>query len=84
MYDRSMLKTFVWSSSLYPIGCKVDLADGRLARVVSATADPKRPVVKLLTGSRSGQAVNLTQHRKLSIAGGTSAAAGPAQQVRKT
>ena len=84
MYDRSMLKTFVWSSSLYPIGCKVDLADGRLARVVSATADPKRPVIKLLTGSRSGQVVNLTQHRKLSIAGGTNAAAGPAQQVRKT
>ena len=84
MYDRSMLKTFVWSSSLYPIGCKVDLADGRLARVVSATADPKRPVIKLLTGSRSGQVVNLTQHRKLSIAGGTNAAAGPAQQVKKT
>ncbi|NQT20071.1 MAG: HD domain-containing protein [Planctomycetes bacterium] len=70
MYDRSMLKTFLWSSSLYPVGCTVGLSDGNLACVVSVTADPKQPVIKLLTGDRSGQVVNLTQHNELTITGG--------------
>jgi len=67
MYDRGMLKTLVWSMSLYPVGCEVRLSDGHHARVLAATADPKRPVVKLLGGDHSGREVDLTEHEELTI-----------------
>jgi len=67
MYDRGMLKTLVWSMSLYPVGCEVRLSDGHHAKVMSATADPKRPVVKVLAGDHSGRVVDLSKHKNLAI-----------------
>jgi len=67
MYDHRVLKTLVWSTSLYPVGCDVNLSDGRGARVVSATKDPRRPVVQLLEGGAPGPVVDLTAHRELTI-----------------
>ena len=68
MYDGAMLKTFVWSASLYPVGCEVHLSDGCRANVISPTKDPKRPVVKLITGDHPGKVMDLTQHESISIA----------------
>jgi len=75
MYDHAILKTFLWSASLYPIGCKVNLSDGRRAEVISATADPKRPVVKLLGQKHTAEAVDLTQHQDTAITDQQNAAA---------
>ena len=65
MYDRDVLKTFVWAASLYPLGCEVELSDGRRARVTEATDDPKRPVVK--TSGRDGETIDLTRTASLTV-----------------
>jgi hypothetical protein len=57
----------VWSTSLYPIGCQISLSDGREARVISATGDPRRPVVRLLASDAPVETIDLTRHEELAI-----------------
>ena len=66
MYDRGLLKTLVWSASMYPPGCEVELSDGRRARVTGTTSDPKRPVVKVSAGG-TDEAIDLTMQPGVSI-----------------
>jgi len=63
MYDRKVLRTFVDSASLHPLGCWVKLSDGSSGIVCGTTADPKRPIVKLSTGEK----VNLRQRTGIEI-----------------
>ena len=65
MYDRRVLRAFVWAASLYPLGCEVGLSDGRRARVAAATGDPKRPMVK--TEGTDGEILDLTEHAAIAI-----------------
>lgn|GEM_PF-2575948 len=67
MYDHRVLKTLVWSASLYPVGCTVNLSDGRGARVMSPTSDPKRPVVRVLDDAGKGMLMDLSVHRDVAI-----------------
>jgi len=68
MYDHSLLKTLVFSASLYPPGSSVRLSDGRRARVVAATSDPKRPVVKATAADGSEETIDLSRHLQVAIA----------------
>jgi len=67
MYDHNLLKTLVFSASLYPLGSSVQLTDGRRARVVSATSDPKRPVVKAASADGSEETIDLSAHPELAV-----------------
>jgi hypothetical protein len=44
-FDADLLKRFVRHVGVHPVGTVVRLTDGRRARVVRQSADPKRPVV---------------------------------------
>lgn len=46
--DRALMRKFIASNGLYPVGQLVELLDGRLAVVRSQGADPMRPVVAVV------------------------------------
>jgi len=70
MYDHGLLKTLVFAASLYPPGSSVRLGDGRRARVVAATSDPRRPVVKAASADGSEETIDLTRHPDVAIGRG--------------
>ena len=46
--DRPLLRKFIESNGVYPVGQLVEMLDGRLAVVRSLTQDPLRPLVALV------------------------------------
>lgn len=46
--DRALMRRFIASNGVYPVGQLVELLDGRLAVVRSQGADPLRPVVAVV------------------------------------
>ena len=73
-FDPKMLKAFLSSIGIYPVGSIVQLSDSSIGRVLSPNADaPLRPKLELLVdadGARldSAQAVDLVERQKLFIA----------------
>ncbi len=59
--DTNLIKNLLRILSVYPIGTFVDLASGRIGRVVAShNEDPNRPIISILK-SDAGQALSLKQ-----------------------
>lgn len=75
-FDPDILKVFIKTMGLYPIGSVVLLKDGRIGRVVEVnSAAPLRPGVKIMIDANGrefqrdeGEVVNLAQEKDLFIA----------------
>jgi HD-GYP domain-containing protein (c-di-GMP phosphodiesterase class II) len=75
-FDPDILKVFIRTMGIYPIGSVVLLKDGRIGRVVEvASAAPVRPHVKIMIDQNGrefrhdeGEIVNLAEEKQLFIA----------------
>ena len=56
-FDPVWLRRFVRTLGLFPVGTRVQLADGAEALVVEQTGDLRRPLVRLLSGPDGGPLV---------------------------
>ena len=71
-FDSTVVRAFLDTVSLFPIGSLVRLNDGTTAQVLRANPGMHtRPVVELLysAGTLSGQVVDLTTEPELSVVG---------------
>lgn len=73
MLDLEMVRVFLSSIAIYPVGTEVVLSDGRHARVIRINGFPLRPVLELLDGNDSGDwtpagTLHLLEHPTLFIA----------------
>jgi hypothetical protein len=70
-FDRAVVRAFLDSLSLFPIGSLVEFSDGRRGRVIRAVPDHHtRPVVEMLDddNGRGGTILNLSENKHLTIA----------------
>ena len=75
-FDPDILKVFIRTMGIYPIGSVVLLKDGRIGRVVDVNSSaPLRPLVKIMIDQNGrefqrdeGEVVNLAEQKDLFIA----------------
>lgn len=69
LYDPEVARALLHTTSLFPIGSRVLLSDGRQGRVVRANGTHyDRPVVEVL-GEADGELLDLSQTRSLNVSG---------------
>ena len=69
--DGGAARALLATLSLFPLGSRVKLADGRRGRVLRATADPRRPLVELdaAGGDGGGELLDLSTDPALKVVG---------------
>ncbi len=55
--DRGLLKRFIEVNGIYPVGQRIQLAEGAIAVVKAQTSDPHHPIVQIIEDSQ-GEAPN--------------------------
>lgn len=81
-FDRRVVRALIDVTSLYPVGCRVELNDRSIARVIRSSADqPSKPVVQIEMGTYP--IVDLGQ-TKLSVARPTLSPIDPYRRLAKS
>ena len=70
LFDREILKTFIETFPIYPVGYTVLLSNDTEAVIICSQHHALRPIVRILTGNSRGELVDLfdnTEYRDITI-----------------